>query len=276
MATALPEPSASLTTPDNPPWNIPEAIAVWFASVLLIIVVPAAFLLPYLAMQDPPITATEQIAEFAKSNPTAIILQMAAILPAHFLTLLLAWMVVTRIRRYSFTTSLGWRQNGFRWWHYCLILAAFFVAAMIVGAFFPEKENDLIRILRSSRSAVYIVAFVATVTAPLVEEVVYRGVLYSAFQRRVGVIAAFLVVTFLFALVHVPQYYPSYSTIFLLTVLSLTLTGIRVISGNLLPCIILHTLFNGLQSLLLILEPHINAIPSAETPALNALLHLLK
>jgi membrane protease YdiL (CAAX protease family) len=111
------------------------------------------------------------------------------------------------------------------------------------------------RILRSSRLALYVVAFLATFTAPIVEEVVYRGVLYSALQRAWGVPAAFVTVTLLFSLVHVPQYYPSYSTIFLLTLLSVLLTSIRMLTGNLLPCIILHFVFNGLQSLLLVLEP---------------------
>ncbi len=143
-----------------------------------------------------------------------------------------------------------------------------------VGNYFPEKENDLIRILQSSRTAVYIVAIMATFTAPLVEEVVYRGVLYSAFQRTFGIPAAFVLVTALFAIVHVPQYYPSYSTLFLLTVLSLTLTAIRVKSNNLLPCVILHTLFNGIQSVFLILRPDF-AVPVIPDQAAS-LLYLLR
>jgi hypothetical protein len=128
--------------------------------------------------------------------------------------------------------------------------------------------------LQSSRSAVYIVAFIATFTAPIVEEVVYRGVLYSAFQRTLGVPAAFIIVTFMFAVVHVPQYYPSFPTIFLLTLLSLILTGIRVKTGNLLPCIILHTVFNALQSGFLLLEPVITKSGSADSAA--TFLHLIK
>jgi membrane protease YdiL (CAAX protease family) len=178
-----------------------------------------------------------------------------AIIPAHILTLVLAWMVVTRMRRFSFRATLGWEKGGFSWWHYCIVLGGFLAVAAAVNIVVPEQENDLIRILQSSRGAIYMVAFVATFTAPIVEEVVYRGILYSAFQRSLGIPAAFLIVTFLFAIVHVPQYYPSYSTIFLLALLSLTLTAIRVKSNNLLPCIILHTLFNGFQSIFLVLEP---------------------
>ncbi len=242
--------------PNNPPWGAWAAIAVWMSSVLFILIIPTLFLLPYLASVKPPITESELIIEFAKSDPTAVLLQIVAVIPAHILTLLLAWLVVTRGFKYSFREMLGWSGGGRRLWlSYPLILAAFFLIAAIVGHFYPEQENDLLRVLASSRSAVYIVAFLATFTAPIVEEVVYRGVLFSAFQRTFGVPLAFVFVTFLFAAVHVPQYYPSYTTIFLLVLLSLTLTGLRVVSKNLLPCIILHTIFNGIQSILLIAQP---------------------
>ena len=244
-------------SPNDPPWTALSAVAVWVASVLLILIVPTVILLPYLAMQEGVLTDPQIMADFAIKDPTSVILQIAAIMPAHLLTLLVAWSVVTRGGKFSFFRMLGWEKGGFAWWHYVVILIAFFVFAGLVGNYFPEKENDLIRILQSSQSAVYLVAIVATLTAPLVEEVVYRGVLYSAFQRAFGIPAAFALVTGLFALVHVPQYYPSFSTIFLLTVLSLTLTAIRVKSNNLLPCVILHTLFNGIQSTLLILRPDI-------------------
>ncbi len=194
------------------------------------------------------------------NDPNAIILSIIGTIPAHILTLLLAWFVVTKYNRFSFKETLGWQSGGFRWWHYILILVGFFAVANVVNYFIPEQDNELLRILRSSRTAVYIVAFMATFTAPIVEEVIYRGLLYSAFQRTFGVKSAVVIVTTLFAVVHFPQYYPSFSTIFLICLLSLILTLVRVKSKNLLPCIILHTIFNGLQSLVLILEPYINKL----------------
>ncbi len=264
-----------MRTPNNPPWNVLEAFAVWIASVLFILIVPTIILLAYLIYIQVPITDGERVSEVVRSDPAAVFLQIIAIIPAHMLTLLLAWLVVTRVRKYPFRKTLGWEKGGFAWWHYAMVLGFFFVIAAVVGAFFPEQENDLLRILRSSRAAVFIVAFVATFTAPLVEEVVYRGVLYSAFQSKFGVPAAFILVTVLFALVHVPQYYPSYSTIFLLTLLSVTLTAVRVVSKNLLPCIILHTVFNGFQSSLLILEPYINTYKPIE-PVASIIYNLAK
>lgn len=242
------------------------AFFVWIASILLIVIVPAFFLFPYLATKGISVSDAEKFTEFVKTDPTAVMLQVGAILPAHILTLLLAWMVITRVRRFSFKRSVGWESGGFKWWHYVAILIAFFSVAAVVGTFFPEQENDLIRMLKTSRSVVFIVAIVATFTAPLVEEVIYRGVLYSAFERALGVPSAFALVTFLFAVVHVPQYYPSYSTIFLLALLSVVLTAIRVRSENLWPCIVLHTLFNGIQSTFLVLGAMSGELEKAPDP----------
>jgi len=261
-------------TPDNPPWNIREAVAIWVLSVLAIVIIPSIFLVSYLVAVRRQVSENEQLLNWITSDPTAVFLQIIGIIPAHIVTILIAWLVVTKMRKFSFRQTLGWNSGGMAWWHYIAILMGFFALAGVVGTYFPEQENDLIRMLRSSRSAVYIVAFMATFTAPLVEEVVYRGILYSAFQRTFGVPFAVIIVTFLFAIVHVPQYYPSFSTIFLLTLLSLILTLVRVRTNNLLPCIILHTIFNGFQSILLVLDPYLPKTVFSTDPS-AAIQHLL-
>jgi len=252
------------TNPDNPPWGSGIAIGVWITSVLLIVFVPTLFLVPYLFSKVGGTIDQSQMAELATKDPVAIWIQVAAVLPVHLLTLLMSWYVVTNYRKFPFRKTLGWQSGGMRWWHYVLILVGFIAVMIAVGSMVPEQENDLLRILKSSKWALYTIAVLAVFTAPLVEEVIYRGILYSAFQRSVGTFSAVALVTFLFALVHVPQYWPSVATIFLLTLLSLILTLIRVYSGNLLPCIILHTLFNAFQSALLIAEPHLQ-IPVSPT-----------
>lgn len=256
-------------SPNNPPWNSWAAIGVWIASIAFIVLVPNLFLFPYLTKQSLDFSDQAAVVEFAKSDPTAVLLQIIAVIPAHILTFILAWLVVTRFRNFDFRETLGWKWNGFNFWNCFIILGGFYILAGVAGYYFPEQENDLLRILRSSRTTVFVVAFLATFTAPVVEELVYRGVLYSAFQRKLGVPLAVTLVTLLFALVHVPQYYPSYSTIFLICLLSLVLTMVRVRTENLLPCIVLHMIFNGIQSLLLILQPYLetNLNPPPEPSA---------
>jgi uncharacterized protein len=249
-----------VASPNNPPWNGWSALGVWVASVLFIAIFPILLIVPYVFGQGASILSDQaQLGEFLKSDQTAILLQLIAIIPAHLLTLALAWMVVTRLKTYPFFETLGWQWGGYKVWHSLAIVVFFFAVAIGLTAVFGEVENEFDKMLKSSRAAVYLVAFFATFTAPLVEEVVYRGVLYSAFQRRFGIILAVIFVTVLFTIVHVPQYslnnVPDYASVITLLLLSLTLTLIRVRTGNLLPCIVLHTVFNGIQSLLLIAQP---------------------
>lgn len=261
-------------TPNNPPWSSWAAFFVWFASVAFIVVVPGLFVFPYLARQGITFADKAGLTEFLQNDPTTILISVLAIIPAHILTLVLAWVVVTKFNKHSFYKTLGWKSGGFNWWNYLLILVGIFAVAGVTSYYFPEQDNDLLKILRSSRAAVYVVAFIATFTAPLVEEVVYRGVLYSALQKSFGVPIGVFLVTVLFAAVHVYQYYPSYSTIFLIVLLSLVLTLVRVRTKNLLPCIILHTIFNGIQSLLLILQPYLENIGAQEKAA--SFIHFFK
>ena len=269
-------PDLLLVSPNNPPWNSLIAFLVWLASVAFIVIVPNLLVLPYILSQSVDFADQTKLLDMSQTDPTVILIGVLGVIPAHLLTLALAWLVVTKFRKFSFREILGWNWDGFKFWHCFVILSGFYILAGIAAYYFPEQENDMLRILKSSRSAVFIVAFLATFTAPIVEEVIYRGVLYSAFQRKLGVPIGVLLVTILFALVHVPQYYPSYSTIFLICLLSLVLTLVRVYTKNLLPCIALHMVFNGLQSLLLILEPYL-PMSITKTPEPTAsILHFFK
>ena len=250
--------------PNDPPWTVGAAFGMWITSVLLILLIPALFLAPYAVKLAPEFPVTDDLVKALATDPVAIALQIVAVIPAHILTILLAWILITQGRKYSFTETVGWENGGMRWWHHVLILVAFFGLAWIVGSIVPVQETELTRILKSSRYAVFLVAFMATFTAPLVEEVIYRGVLYSALQRSVGVRLAVAIVTVLFVLVHVPQYFESVPTLLLLSVLSLILTTVRVLTNNLWPCVVLHTLFNGIQAFGLIAELYIGPVKKEE------------
>ncbi|MGI8555216.1 MAG: CPBP family intramembrane glutamic endopeptidase [Pyrinomonadaceae bacterium] len=262
--------------PDNPPWNWAMGLLVWFASIVFIVIIPSAAIIFYVVSKGYNLTDTKQLAEAIQNDPTAILVNILAVIPAHLLTIAAAWAVVTNLNKFSFTKMLGWRWGGFKLWHLIVILVGFFGLAYLLTLVFGDQDNELLRILRSSRAVVYAVAFMATFTAPLVEEVIYRGVLYSSFQKRFGVSKAVFLATALFALVHVPQYYPNAATIISICVLSLVLTLIRAKTKNLLPCIVLHTVFNGIQSIGLILEPYLREQVQKTPDSAALILHLLK
>jgi membrane protease YdiL (CAAX protease family) len=263
--------SVNNPTPDNPPWNWLTASGVWLASIIFL-VLPSILVVFYAIAKKVDVANTEALKEFLLNDTTAILIQIILIIPAHALTLALAWIVVTGFNKFSFRETLGWEWGGFRFWHIAVILAVFFLLAAGLTALFGEQDNELMRILRSSRSAVYIVAFLATFSAPIVEEVLYRGIIYSAFYKAFGVVVAVIVASALFAGVHFLQYNGDVTALIMICLLSLVLTLIRARTGNLLPCIVLHTVFNGIQSLLLILQPYINFGNTTEQKAALSLL----
>src|SRR6267143_6592777 len=86
---------------------------------------------------------------------------------------------------------------------------------------------------------------------------IYRGLLYSALQRVIGRWFAIIVVAAMFAGLHVYQYRQNIGAILSISLLSLVLTYIRARTGRLLPCFVIHLVFNGIQSVIIVLEPHV-------------------
>jgi membrane protease YdiL (CAAX protease family) len=261
--------------PDNPPWGVGAAVLVWLASVGLLLIVPTLAGAAYLIARINHFSAGN-VAETILADPGFILISVAAVIPAHLLTFGLIWWVVTGYGKRSFRELMGWR------WSNRLGALEFFACAGVVlvllvcnyqiARHFPGGDTDLEKIILSSMAARYIVVVLATLSAPLVEESIYRGMLYPALQRALGAVWAVLIVAALFALVHVYQYRANIGVIMAISLLSLTLTLVRAWTGRLLPCVIIHFLFNGVTSVLIVLEPHLKNLSPPPPPAPTGLL----
>ncbi|MBK9165202.1 MAG: CPBP family intramembrane metalloprotease [Acidobacteria bacterium] len=258
--------AAEIPSPDRPHWGVLTALGIWIGSIALLIVTQTIAIGGYVAFSGLEFANNAVFVEFARTDPTAIVVQVSATLPAHLLTLALCVLLITAFFHKPFWSSIGWTSGGVRFWHYFVMMTIFFIAAITLVNFFPPGEDDLDRIIKSSTTALYIVGFLAVFSAPLVEEVVYRGVMYPGFLKRMGMPLAVTLTTILFTLVHVPQYYENPVKIALLTLLSFMLTALRAATGSLLPAFILHTLINGTQIALLLAEPLIRRYVETPTP----------
>ncbi|MBC8032468.1 MAG: CPBP family intramembrane metalloprotease [Pyrinomonadaceae bacterium] len=270
--------------PDRPTWGVGGALFVWFASLLLVVFVPLVFLIPYASHRGISPGSPDYLpalTQFAMGDKTAVLLQVAALLPIHILTVLLVWALVTRFGKQSFWQALGWGwARGFRLWS-CIGLGVllFMVASFMAKWLGADTPTQLEQVVNSSYAARVAISFMAVCTAPFVEEFVYRGVLYSALRQgvatlgagvfalfsvrlepntkeRMGIVGAVILVLALFTLIHVPQYWPNMGVIAAVGLLSLVLTVVRAYSGKLLPCVAIHLVFNGIQAVILLVEPY--------------------
>lgn len=249
---------SSNTSPNNPPWGIIAALVTWFASVAMLALVPNLCVLPYMAYRY----GGEAISrEILLNDKTFVFLFVLGWLPAHLLTLALIWAIATRLGKRSIKDVFGWSWSPrLGLWKSVALAILLFVLTLFLLGFFGGQKTDLDRILESSRAAALALAALAVVTAPLVEEMIYRGLLYSAFHKVIGQWPAVLVVTAMFAGLHVVQYWPNAGAISAITLLSLALTTIRARTGRLLPCFVVHLVFNGIQSIIIVFEPYLRAL----------------
>lgn len=254
--TQAPPSSADEVNPDNPPWGVVTAFLAWIASALLLLFMPVIVLIPYALLGHRGVV-TEEGAQTLLKDQTAIFLLVLSTLPAHLLTLGLVWAVVTGFGKRPFWPTLGWswsKRVGL-WTSIGVALLVLVVGALLT-ILVKGEPTELDQIVASSMAARIAIALLATLTAPLVEEMIYRGLLYSALQRATGTVWAVIIVSTLFAGVHVYQYKNNLGVIAVITIFSLSLTLMRAYSGRLLPCYIMHLVFNGLQSIFIVLEPY--------------------
>jgi CAAX protease family protein len=167
-----------------------------------------------------------------------------------------AWLVVTRLGRRPFWRTLGWGWiPQFKPVHAVVLAFLMTGFAILLQRILPYQETDMEKLLKMGLAARIVVAALAVMTAPFIEEIVYRGVIFSTIEGLMGKAPAVIFVTLLFALVHVPQYWGSVATIAAILSLSFVLTLLRAWTGKLLPCVVTHLVFNGIQAAVLLLAP---------------------
>lgn len=97
--------------------------------------------------------------------------------------------------------------------------------------------------------AMFLIGLALIFISPLVEEVLYRGVLYTGLAISLGKVVSGVIVTCLFVGMHVGEfgtYWVPLSAIWCLSVVTLLL---RELKGSVMPAILLHVGYNFIQVL---------------------------
>lgn len=164
------------------------------------------------------------------------------------------YLVVVRRR------GLSWREIGLRpaprGWYARAVLLAFLTLLLVavvnlavqalMGEPLRNPQIDVLAPVAATWQAMIGLLLVAGVVFPLVEEILFRGLLHDWLRRRFGAGAASAVGAAIFAGAHgIPILLPA------LFVVGLMLAWTRERSGSLWPPIILHGSFNSIMVLLL-------------------------
>jgi len=212
-----------------------------------------------------------------ENDKTFLFLSVLGVIPAHVVTFLICYIIVTGWRKYPIGKTLGlsWPSSWgtVKGMLICvLIAAALFGGGALITWLFPGDKTQLDLLIESSNGARVVTAFLAIVTAPLVEEIVYRGILYPAISGVLGSAAAIGLVSLFFAAVHFLQYKNNLAVIGVITLVSITLTAVRAYTRRLLPCLVIHLVFNGIQAVIILLYPFLPKPETAPQPTPGELL----
>jgi membrane protease YdiL (CAAX protease family) len=114
----------------------------------------------------------------------------------------------------------------------------------LVETVWPPSEPELVARAAlfsvDSAARVAVIMLVAACLVPLVEEVFFRGVLFSALRRFHGGLTTAIVVAVCFVVSHADT-----SNWLPLALVAFVLSHLRLVSGSLLPCLALHVGFNA-------------------------------
>ena len=98
VPAAQPEWPTQLYGPDDPPWGVGAALLVWIASVMLLLLVPTlagvAYIIAHLRAAP-----AGNLGEMLLKDPNFILISVAAVIPAHLLTIWLVWWLHFRTRQ---------------------------------------------------------------------------------------------------------------------------------------------------------------------------------
>lgn len=154
-------------------------------------------------------------------------------------------LVVLHYRR-PFWTGINWRKPTLR--QTLRFFLGGVLLAVVVGfapRVLPDKGDFPLERMFSTPEAAYAVGAFAVLIAPVMEELLFRGVVFSVFETRIGLGFAVVSTAALFAGLHVPEYWGAWNHVLLILVVGMVFSLARGLTGSLAPSVILHLGYNA-------------------------------
>lgn len=146
----------------------------------------------------------------------------------------------------QFWKSLGWRKPTPS--RVVLLVVAGAVLAVLISLappLLPDTQTFPLEQLFTSPAASYALGVFAIGIAPVVEELVFRGLLFAVFERAAGLTFAIAGTATLFAALHIQEYWHAWNHLLMIFVVGAVFSVARGKSGSLTPSVFLHVGYNA-------------------------------
>jgi membrane protease YdiL (CAAX protease family) len=142
-----------------------------------------------------------------------------------------------------------------------LILTGAFLAitVLLASSLFPSPPESALDKLLTTPASVAAFVILGIVVAPVMEEIMFRGFLYTVLADLYGPGLAVPVTSVAFAGLHFLQLWGNWPAMLLILVVGYILTNVRKRSDSLIPSVVMHTAYNstiffGISALSLLVE----------------------
>jgi len=149
--------------------------------------------------------------------------------------------------RKPFLGAVSWNMPGrkFAWRAVAGGLALGFLSQLLSALLhrWIPKSLPIDEYFRNTGSA-YALAGFGILVAPVVEELFFRGLLYPALARPLGVVPATALTAGSFALLHSQQLAHAWAPLFVLLIVGTVLTVVRAVTKSVAMCVLIHMAYN--------------------------------
>jgi membrane protease YdiL (CAAX protease family) len=210
----------------------------------------------------------------AALDPTSPALLQFAVIFQGFLDVgILAFMLALVKWRYKLPawSGLGWHQlpqwNMPRGLTVLGLIAGGILLSVLVGAaaqLHPPKDKLPVEQVMQDHRTAMVFLLLAVLIAPVIEETLFRGFLYPVVARSFGIPAGIIITGILFGLLHGSQLGNNLWLIVIMSTVGAIFTWVRARLDTVLASFILHTAYNGVQVVGVLIVTHglTKALPS--------------
>lgn len=186
---------------------------------------------------------------FRHLKPEQVATDARLIVPAQgFAYLVTLWFIYRMIARHyhmKFLDAIHWRWPSNAWPLYLGGGVALSVGIQLLSSFLPIPKQLPMDQFFSTATGAWIMAVFGTLVAPATEELFFRGLLFPSLASKLGLVASVGLTSSAFALVHASQLGRAWAPVFVLLLVGIALTMVRVRTHSVAAATLVHVGYNG-------------------------------
>ena len=189
-------------------------------------------------------------------SPAQVQIAIPGQFAAYSLWLAAVW-ILLRSPTASFWQTIGWRWPDNGPWVYLALGPGLALATGLIANLLHAKniQNGLMEQLLADPVACRLLVLFGVTGAPLIEELLFRGIFLPVAIRDLGIVAGLLVTSIPFSLMHGPMYDWSWQHLSLLVIVGIAFGLIRIRSNSTLASTITHGAYNLMMFAVHFLNP---------------------